>query len=48
MSFAQVSDIADLAIDKTDPLQTEFLELVEHANAIYNPEKKKKWGRKKD
>jgi Ca-activated chloride channel family protein len=48
MSFSDIVPIATAAIDNNDPLQLEFLELVEGANAIYNPEKKKKWLKKKN
>ena len=48
MSFKQIAPIAAAAINNNDPLQLEFLELLENADAIYNPEKKKKWGRKKE
>lgn len=48
MSFKQIAPIAAAAIDNNDPLQLEFLELLEGADAIYNPEKKKKWGRRKE
>lgn len=48
MTFKEVIPIAANSIDQSDPLQLEFIDLVEKANAIYNPEKKKKWGKKKE
>jgi Ca-activated chloride channel homolog len=48
MKFEYISTIAAGAINKSDPLQLEFIELVQKSDALYNPfEKKKKWGKKK-
>lgn len=48
MKFDQIPAIATPAMEAGDPLQTEFLQLVETARKLYNPEKKKKWGKKKE
>ena len=48
MKFEQIPAIATPAMEAGDPLQTEFLQLVETARKLYNPEKKKKWGKKKE
>jgi len=48
VTFEQILPIAASSIDNNDPLQLEFLEIVEQSRNIYSPEKKKKWGRKKE
>jgi hypothetical protein len=48
LSFEQVQAIANGAADNSDPLQLEFVQLVEQANQIYFPEKHKKRQKKKD
>jgi Ca-activated chloride channel family protein len=48
IGFDQVKSIAAAAADNSDPLQLEFVELVEQAKQIYLPEKHKKWQKKKD
>ncbi len=49
MKFEYIHNIAASAINKLDPLQLEFLDLVQKSDALYNPvEKKKKWGKKKE
>jgi Ca-activated chloride channel family protein len=48
LSFEQVQSIAAGSADNTDPLQLEFVQLVEQAKQIYFPEKRKKWQKKKD
>jgi Ca-activated chloride channel family protein len=48
MKFENITSVASGALDTNDPLQTEFLQLVETARKLYNPEKKKKWGKKKE
>jgi Ca-activated chloride channel family protein len=48
MKFEQISPIAAASLQTIDPLQIEFVELIEAAKKIYFPEKKKKWSFKKD
>jgi Ca-activated chloride channel family protein len=48
IKFEQIPPVAAASLQADDPLQIEFVELVEAARKIYFPEKKKKWSWRKD